>query len=146
MHLETLLGSVRCVPDLSGLVAALGHQPLQEPVPDSAWNKPRQRLLQVTAVGRADGLPWFAITSTDPRQDALRLARRIRARGAAAVVLSLDAAGRRLAIAVAFDRLPCVELDLTDPDAEALDSLARLAGSSGAGPMALAGRVADALS
>jgi hypothetical protein len=146
VDLETLLGSVRCVPELSGLVAALGHQPLLEPVPDSAWNKPGQRLLEVTAVGRADGLPWFATASADPRQDALRLARRIRARGAAAIVLSLDPAGRRLAIAAAFDRLPYLELDLADPDPEAIDSLARLAGSSGAGPMAFAGRVADALS
>src|SRR3982751_6506548 len=124
MHLETLLGSVRCVPDLSGLVAALGHQPFQEPVPDSAWNKPSQRLLEVTAVGRADGLPWFATASANPRQDALRLARRIRARGAAAVVLSLDPAGRRLAIAAAFDRVPYLELDLADPDPESLAALA----------------------
>src|SRR3954463_13470613 len=138
MHLETFLGSVRCVPDLSGLVAALGHQPILEPVPDSAWNKPNQRLFQVTAVGRADGLPWFAIASADPRQDALRLARRIRTRGAAAVVLALDPAGRRLTIAAAFDRLPHLEMDLADPDPEAIDSLARLAGTSGAGPMAFA--------
>src|SRR3954452_19554398 len=146
MHLETFLGSVRCVPDLSGLVAALGHEPLLEPVPDSAWNKPSQRLLEVTAVGRADGLPWLATASQDPRQDAVRLARRIRARGAAAVVLALDPAGRRLAIAAAFDRLPHLELDLANPDPEAIDSLARLAGTSGAGPMAFAARVADALS
>src|SRR3954463_8393761 len=146
MHLETFLGSVRCVPDLSGLVAALDHDPPLEPVPDTAWNKPSQRLLEVTAVGRADGLPWLATASQDPRQDAVQLARRIRARGAAAVVLALDPAGRRLAIAAAFDRLPHLELDLANPDPEAIDSLARLAGTSGAGPMAFAARVADALS
>src|SRR4051795_6531342 len=105
MHLETFLGSVRCVPDLSGLVAALGHEPLLEPVPDTAWNKPSQRLIEVTAVGRADGLPWLATASQDPRQDAVRLARRIRARGAAAIVLALDPAGRRLAIAAGLHRL-----------------------------------------
>jgi hypothetical protein len=58
MRLETVLGSIRSVADLPSLVVALGHTPLCEPVPDDAWNKTQQRLLQVTAVGQADGL-WI---------------------------------------------------------------------------------------
>ncbi|HEX5574990.1 MAG TPA: N-6 DNA methylase, partial [Gemmatimonadales bacterium] len=115
-------------------------------VPDAAWTKAQQRMLQVTAVGQADGLPWFAIASSEPDRDAVRLARRISRRGRAAIVLALDCATRRLVVAAAFGRLPHLELNLPDPDPESVSSLARLAGGSGAGPIAFAARAADALS
>ena len=146
MLLEQVLGSIHSLPDLPRLVAALGHQPMYEPLPNEAWNKAHQRLLEVTAVGSADGLPWFAISSRVHHEDCARLARRVARRGSAAIVLALDESMRRLAIAAAFDRLALVDLDLTRPDPEAVDSLARLAGSSGGGPMAFAARAADALS
>ena len=66
MDLETLLPSIRSLHDLTGLVAALGHQPLWEEVPDE---------LGLTVVGRTGELPWFAIESTCPERDAERLAR-----------------------------------------------------------------------
>jgi hypothetical protein len=146
MHLERVLSSIRCLADLPGLVAALGHEPLYETVPQEAWNKPGQRLLSVVAVGQAHGLPWFALASSAPDDDSVRLARRVSRRGKAAIVLALDAARQRLAIAAAYDRFPHLELDLTNPDPEAVQSLARLAGGAGAGPLAFAVRAADALS
>jgi hypothetical protein len=146
MCIESVLSSIGSLEDLPNLVAALGHKPLCESVPDAAWSKPQQRMLQVTAVGQADGLPWFAIASSEPDRDSVRLARRISRRGKAAIVLALDCATRRLAVAAAFDRLPHLELNLLDPDPEVVSSLARLAGGSGAGPMAFAARAADALS
>jgi hypothetical protein len=146
MHLERVLGSIHSLADLPSLVAALGHQPVYEPVPNEAWNKARQRPLEVTAVGWADGLPWFAISSRVHLEDCARLATRVVRRGRAAIVLALDASIRRLAIAAAFDRLALLDLDLTQPDPEAVDSLARLAGSSGGRSMAFAARAADALS
>jgi hypothetical protein len=146
MRLESVLDSIRSLADLPNLVAALGHKPLCETVPDEAWNKAHQRLLRVTAIGQADGLPWFAVASSEPERDSVRLARRISRRGKAAIVVALDSIARRLAIAVAFDRLPHLELKLADPDPEIVSSLARLAGGPGAGPMAFAARAADALS
>jgi hypothetical protein len=146
MRLESVLSSIRSPADLPKLIVALGHTPLYEPVPDEAWTKEPQSPLHVVAVGEADGLPWFAVASSEPERDAVWLARRISRRGKAAVVLALDAATRRLAIAAAFDRLPHLELKLSDPDPETLSSLVRLAGGSGNGPMAFAARAADALS
>jgi hypothetical protein len=146
MCLESVLSSIRSLADLPNLVAALGHKPLCEAVPDAAWTKAKQRMLQVTAVGQADGLPWFAIASSEPDRDSVRLARRISRRGKAAIVLALDSTTRRLAVAAAFHRLPHLELNLPDPDPEVVSSLARLTGGSGAGPMAFAARAADALS
>ena len=38
MDLETLLPAIRSLHDLTGLVAALGHQPLWEEVPDENYD------------------------------------------------------------------------------------------------------------
>jgi N-6 DNA Methylase len=145
-ELHRVLQSIRSLVDVPRLVTSLGHEALFEAVPDEVWNTARQRLLRVVAVGRSDGLPWFAIETSFPEQDSLRLARRIRGRGKSAIVVALESSTRQLAITAAFNQLPHLTLDLADPAPELLASIARLAGASGAGPMGFAARAADALS
>jgi len=137
MDLETLLPSIRSLQDLTGLVAALGHQPLWEEVPDES---PR-----LTVVGRTGELPWFAIESGCPGRDAERLARRISRRGRMCLVLALDPHGCRLVVAVGFNGCPRLEVDLTSPSTEAVASLVRLTATAEGGSLAFAARAADAL-
>jgi hypothetical protein len=146
MDLETSLRAIQAVSDLPQLVGKLGHKPLWEPVPNEAWNIWRGRALHISAVGQTGDLPWFAVESRSPERDAVLLARRISRRGRAALVLAFDPAAHRLALAVAFARCPCLQLDLTNPGAIALAALRRLAGASEGGASAFAARVADVLS
>ena len=137
MDLETLLPAIRSLHDLTGLVAALGHQPIWEQVPDE--------FLSLTVVGRTGALPWFAIESESPARDAEKLARRMSRRGRMCLVLALDPQSRRLAFAVAFDGCPRLEVDLTGPGTEVLASLTRLTATAEGGSLAFAARAADAL-
>ena len=138
MDLETLLPAIRSLHDLTGLVAALGHQPTWEEVPDES--------LRMNVVGRTGELPWFAIESRCPDRDAQRLARRISRRGRVCLVLALDPRGCRLAVAVGFDACPRLEVNLGCPSREAVASLIRLTGAVEGGSLAFAARAAEALS
>lgn len=145
MALETLLPAIRSLHDLPGLVAALGHQPLWEEVPDESSGKHPARCVPVSVVGRTGELPWFAIESTAPGRDARMLAQRSNRRGRISLVLGLDSARRHLAVAVGWGGFPVLELDLGSPGAEALRSLGKLAAGDGGGYLAFASRAADAL-
>ncbi len=138
MDLETLLPAIRSLHDLTGLVAALGHQPIWEEVPDES--------LRLTVVGRTGELPWFAIESKSPERDAERLARRMSRRGRMCLVLALDPRSCRLALAVGFEGCPQLEVDLTGPSTEAVASLTRLTATAEGGSLAFVARAADALS
>jgi len=138
MDLETLLPTIRSLHDLTGLVAALGHQPTWEEVPDQSP--------ELTSVGRTGELPWFAIESSYPARDAERLARRLSRRGRMCLVFALDPRRLRLAIAVGFDGCPSLEVNLAGPRAGAFASLRRLAATAEGGSLAFAARAADALS
>jgi Eco57I restriction-modification methylase/N-6 DNA Methylase len=145
MELERVLQEIGSLTDLPALIAALGHQPAWEAVPDEAWNKPGSRAFSMAVVGHTGMVPWFAIESRSPTREATLLARRICRRGKLALVLALDSPQRQLALAVAFDRAPGILLDLSRPNREELVSLSRLAGS-GEGPgSAFAARAAEAL-
>ena len=146
MELQHVLQSIGSIADLPGLIARLGHSARLEPIPLSAWNKPGSRTFDITLVGQTAGLPWFAITSTQPERDAVLLARRIARRGKLAIVLALDSQGRQLGMSVAFGRAPGLRVSLSTPDAETLASLARLAGTPEGGTLAFAARAAEALS
>ncbi len=146
MDVENSLRSIHLLSDLPRLVATLGHQPVWEEVPDEAWNRGAHRPLRVWAVGRTRELPWFAVESTAPERDAAALAGRISRRGRVGMVLALDPEVRRLAVALGFERLPSVALDLTNPDPEAVASLAKLSGLPEGGTLAFAAKAADALS
>jgi hypothetical protein len=145
VDLKNCLRSIQSLSDLPRLVAMLGHRPVWEEVPDQAWNRGTQRLLRVWAVGRTQELPWFAIESRAPERDAATLAGRISRRGGVGMVLALDPQVRRLIVAIGFERLPHIAIDLTNPDPEGTTSLLRLAGGPD-GTLAFVTRAADALS
>ncbi len=144
MDLETLLPAIRSLHDLTGLVAALGHQPLWEAVPGESRGS-SARCPELTVVGRTGGLPWFAVESDRPERDAKQLARRISGSGRICLVLALDPRRCRLAIAIGFDGCPKLEVDLARPSPEALASLGRLTATAEGGSLAFAARAADAL-
>lgn len=146
MDLENPLRSIRCLSDLPRLVAVLGHEPLWETVPDEAWSRGAHPAFRIAAIGQTGVFPWFAIESRTPERDAGILAGRIRRRGRIGMVLALDPQARRLVIAVAFEGLPQIELDLTNPDSQAVASLSRLAGIPEGGSLAFAAKAADAFS
>ena len=141
-----MLRRLDSIESLRGLVAALGHQPLDELAPGltslAAHGEPGAAL----PVGRTGEFPWFALAGSEPERLARRLARRLAVRARVAGVLALDGERRRLAVAVAFAGTPCLLVDLDRPAPEALASLARLAGSDGDGALAYAARAAEALS
>lgn len=146
MELEACLSSIHRLPDLPRLVSALGHEPLLEAVAPEGWNRQADSRSPVTAVGRTGALPWFAIESKSPEHGARILAGRLSRRGRVSIILALDPELRRLAVAVAFGRLPSIEVDLVHPAREAVASLAKLAGRPEGGPLAFAVQAADALS
>ena len=144
MDLETLLPAIRSLHDLTGLVAALGHQPVWEEVPGESHGA-GFRGTRMTVVGRTGELPWFAIESRCPERDAQNLARRIIRRGRIGLVLALDNADRRLVVAAGFDSCPRLDVELDRPSTEAVASLTRLTTTGEGGSLAFAARAAEAL-
>lgn len=145
MDLVPLLEGVRSLETLSGVVAALGHEPLLEAAPGVA-GRPGTDGDGALVVGRAGAFPWFAVAGAEPERLARRVARRLAVRGRLGGVLAFDSAGRRLGVAVAFDDAPSLVVDLDRPAAAALACLRRLAGAGPGGALAYAARAADALS
>lgn len=143
MDLVPLLEGVRSLETLSGVVAALGHEPLLEVAPGVAGRAGGGSAL---VVGRAGAFPWFAIAGPEPERLARRVARRLASRGRLGGVLALDAVGRRLGVAVALGSSPTLVVDLDRPGAAVLACLRRLAGTGPGGALAYAARAADALS
>ena len=146
MDLVPLLEGVRSLETLSGVVAALGHEPLREAAPGVAGRPGAGSGGAALVVGRAGAFPWFAVAGAEPERLARRVARRLVARGRLGGVLAFDSAGRRLGVAVAFDGAPSLLVDLDRPAAAALACLRRLAGAGPGGALAYAARAADALS
>jgi hypothetical protein len=145
MDLESPLRSIRSLSDLPRLVAALGHKPLWEAVPEQVWSRGIHRG-SVMAVGQTGELPWFAVESSNPDRAAVSLARRLSRRGRVSIVLGFNPDTPLLVIVVAFERVPHLEVDLSNPDAEALASLSKLARTPEGGSLAFAAMAADALS
>lgn len=143
MELDRILRSIRSLQDLPPLLAALGHQPLADPVPGIAG---RRGIAPAVAVGRVGAFPWLAFASGQPEREARGFARRLAARGRTAGVIALDASARRLALSVAFDGAPVLAVELDRPTPLALVSLGKLAGPADGGALAYAARAADALS
>ncbi len=114
MHPDWCLDRVHTVDDLPAWLVSLGHEPLWEPLPDERRNGPGPRPV---VVGRNGEFAWYAVGADDAEAEARRLARRLATRGRLAGVLGLDRTRRRLTLAVAFDGLPIltVELDRADP-------------------------------
>ena len=135
MDLVQPLRDIASLRDLPGLVRALGQEPLWEGAPSDPG---------VTVVGRTGDLPWLAVESPRPVPAARALARRLAARGRLALVLALDAARRKLGLAVALEGAPGLGIDLRGPDPVALRALSRL-GQPGPTGLAWAVRAAEAV-
>ena len=142
------LQSIAALHDLPHLVAALGHEPLWEPFDVRTLDLGRRSdpPAEAAIVGRLGGFTWYAITSDDPAHLAPRVARRLTDRGMVSGVFGLDAAGRRLAVSVAFDGTPVLEVDLDRPSRLATSCLARISGAQPDGALAVAARTAEAIS
>ena len=137
MKLAVLLKGVRALEDLPALAAALGHEPLWDPVPGG--REP------VVVIGRRGDFPWYAVAGEHAADKARALARRLAARGRLCGAMGLDPGARRLTLTVSLDGAPRLTVDLDAPDASALAALGRLASGGGSGAPGYAAQAADAL-
>ncbi len=130
--------------DVPKLLAALGHEPLWDEVPDLERQPAGEP--GAVVVGRAGAFAWYCISGAKAERRARALARRLALRGRVAGVFGLDRELRRLTVAVALDGAQPLVVDLAAPDPLALGCLARLADAPQGGALAYASRAADALS
>lgn len=137
MELAAALKGIRSLEDLPALIAALGHEPLWDPVPGSTE--------PTVVVGRAGDFPWYALSGPRAEARARALARRMGARGRLCGALGLDPASRRLTVTVSLDGAPRLSLSLDAPEQTTLAALGRLAIGGFVGTAGYAARVADAL-
>jgi hypothetical protein len=137
VELAALLKGIRSLQDLPALAAALGHEPLWDPV--SGGQEP------TIVVGRAGDFPWYALSGARADRRARALARRMAARGRLCGALGLDPTSRRLTITVSLDGAPRLSLDLDSPEPSALAALERLRSGRSAGATGYAAYAADAL-
>ena len=137
MELAALLKGIRSLEDLPALAAALGHEPLWDPVPGS--REP------AVVVGRAGDFAWYALSAPRADRRARALARRMAARGRLCGVFGLDPESRRLTVTVSLHGAPALPVDLDSPGSSALAALGRLASGGSAGSTGYAAYAADAL-
>jgi len=137
VELAELLKGIRSLEDLPALAAALGQEPLWDPVPGS--REP------TVVVGRAGDFPWYALAGARADRGARALARKMAARGRLCGALGLDPTSRRLTVTVSLHGAPRLSVDLDSPDRSVLAALGRLAAGTSAGATGYAAHVADAL-
>jgi hypothetical protein len=138
VDLVAVLRGLRSLEDLPALAAALGHEPLWDPVPGG--HQP------AVVVGRSGEFAWYAIAGPRAEQRARALGRSMAARGRLCGVLGLDPSRRWLAVTVSLEGAPSLGVALDEPERAALASLARLAVQGKPGAARYATHVADALS
>ena len=142
-RLSQALAAVRGVHDLPLLVAALGHEPLWEPLEDAGWA--HGCWSRAARVGGAAGFSWYGLEASDPASAATEFVARVSRRGELAGVLALDPVQRVAAVAVqAGDHPDWLALELEAPSRLALACLARIRGPAES-RLALALRIAEAL-
>ena len=144
MESASSLARLCALGDLPAWLGELGHEPLWEPVPGErakAGGAPG-----AVVVGRHGEYAWYAVSTAEAEVEARRLARKLGTRGRVAGVLALNIASRQLTIAVAFDGLAALTIDLDRPDPVGLAALGRLRPRSGESTAAYAARAAEALS
>jgi hypothetical protein len=137
VELAALLKGIRSLEDLPALAAALGHEPLWDPVPGNGE--------PTVVVGRAGDFAWYALSGGGADRKAGSLARRMAARGRLCGALGLDPTSRRLTVTVSLDGAATLSVDLDAPDHSALAVLGRLASGGSAGATGYAAFAADAL-
>ena len=143
-----ILHSVTALNDLPLLVAELGHEPRWEPFDARVLDLGRRTdpPSEAAIVGCLGGFTWYAVAATDPARVAPRVARRLADRGKICGVFGLNAESRCLAVSVAFDGTPVLELHLDHPTRLATSCLARLGATGPGGALGIASRTAQALS
>ena len=137
MRLAELLPTLRSLEDLPALSAALGCEPLWDPVPSGPE--------RTVVVGRAADFAWYALSGPRANRRALSMARRASARGRLIGVMGLDLDARQLTLVVALDGATRLTLDLDSPDRSAVAALERLASGGYRGQAGYAAHVAAAL-
>ena len=137
MRLAELLPSLRSLEDLPSLAAALGCEPLWDPVPGGPE--------PTVVVGRASDFAWYALAGARAERRACAMARRVGARGRLIGVMGLDLDARRLTLVVSLDGAGRLSLDLDSPERSAVASLDRLAAGGYGGPAGYAAHIAAAL-
>lgn len=137
MQLADTLKLVRAPEDLPALAAALGAEPLWDPVPGARH--------PTVVVGCRGDFPWYAVAGPRAERAAAAFAGRMAARGRLCGVLGLDAESRRLALTVSLSGAPRLGLDLDAPAPEALAKLHRLAGGAARGAAGFAAYAVDVL-
>lgn len=143
LRLPQALAAVRAVHDFPLLVAALGHEPLWQPLEDAGWA--HGAWTRAARVGAAGGFTWYGVEASDPASAAVGLATRLGRRGELVGVFALDPVHRAMALAVhAIPQAAWLTLELDRPSRLALACLARIRGPAEGG-LALALRIAEAL-
>ncbi len=137
MDLAATLQGVRSLEDLPALVAALGNEPLWDPVPGRAE--------PVVVVGCRGDFAWYALAGPAAETAARAFARRMAARGRLCGALGLDPESRRLALSVSMSGAPTLVLDLDHPAATGLEKLRRLAAAGARGAAGFAAHAVDVL-
>jgi hypothetical protein len=137
VDLTETLKSVRTLEDLPAFAAALGSQPLWDPVPGA--REP------TVVVGCRGAFPWYAVAGARAGHAAEALARRVAARGRICGALGLDPCLRRLTVAISLSGASRLALDLDSPEPTAVAKLRRLASGGPAGAAAFAAYAADVL-
>jgi hypothetical protein len=135
--LADVLKGIRSLEDLPALTAALGHEPLWDPVPDG--REP------TVVVGRAGDFPWYAVSGQRADGRARALARRMAGRGRLCGVFGLDPGSRRLTITISLAGAPRLSLPLAAPSSSALAALGRLSSNGSVSATVYAAHAADAL-
>ncbi|HJX88810.1 MAG TPA: hypothetical protein VJ277_14680, partial [Gemmatimonadales bacterium] len=144
MHPDWCLDRIHTVDDLPAWLSGLGHEPLWEPLPEE--RRSGQGGSRPVVVGRNGEFAWYAVGADDAEAQARRLARRLATRGRLAGVLGLDPKGRRLTLAVAFDGLPVLTVELDRADPVHIAALGRLRRTQGESTASYAARAAEAVS
>ena len=142
MDFRTLLPSLRTLPDLRRLVAALGHPSDWQPLDPTRPGWPATAAAQV---GGTEGFLWLALEGADPMRTAREVSRLLTAQGRVAGLLVLDPARRRLVLAVGDGTSVLFPLSLDQPEPHDLERLRRLALAAGATGLGYAIRAAEAL-
>ena len=137
MDLPETLKGVRALEDLPALAAALGCEPLWDPVPGA--REP------TVVVGCRGDFPWYAVAGPRAEHAAQAFAHRMAARGRICGALGLDPYVRRLTLAISLSGAPRLVLSLDAPEATAVAKLRRLANGGGTGAAGFAAYAADVL-
>ena len=137
MDLAETLHRVRALEDLPALTAALGSEPLWDPVPGA-----REPTI---VVGCRGDFPWYAVAGPRAERAAQALARRMAARGRICGALGLDTEGRRLTLTVSLSGAPRLALDLDAPAPAAIEKLRRLGAGAFGGAAGFAAYAVDVL-